>query len=106
MSTFFACTARRFASDTPLGHWNGPSGNAQAIVVQRLNYDPDLLSRLWPHFSFRLSLPQAMLVTMESQARWRIAEGLSQQRAIPNYLDVIYLDGLQEFSPESVSIIQ
>jgi NitT/TauT family transport system substrate-binding protein len=52
-----------------------------------------------------LTLPQALLLAMEDQARWMIENKLTSQTAIPNYFDYIYLDGLKAVKPEAVTII-
>jgi NitT/TauT family transport system substrate-binding protein len=47
-----------------------------------------------------------MLITFEDQARWRIKQGLTDATEVPNYLDYIYLDALEEVKPEAIGIIR
>jgi len=60
----------------------------------------------WPKQKFVVTLQQAMLVTFEDQARWRIENNLTDETVIPNYLNYIYIDALEEVKPEAVTIIR
>lgn len=42
---------------------------------------------------------------MEDEARWMIKNNLTSEKKTPNFLDYIYLDGLEKIKPESVNII-
>jgi len=46
-----------------------------------------------------------MLITMRDQSRWAIKNNLTDATEVPNYLDYIYLDALEEVKPEAVGII-
>ncbi len=43
---------------------------------------------------------------MDDEARWSIANNLTDKTVVPNYLDYIYLDGLEALKPEAVTIIR
>jgi NitT/TauT family transport system substrate-binding protein len=47
-----------------------------------------------------------MLITMEDQARWRMGNNLTDKTEVPNYLDYIYIDALEEVKPEAIGIIR
>ncbi len=55
---------------------------------------------------FAVILSQAMLITFDDQARWSIEHGLTDALDIPNYLDYIYMDALDEVKPEANTIIR
>ncbi|NVD75057.1 nitrate ABC transporter substrate-binding protein, partial [Duganella sp. BJB1802] len=59
----------------------------------------------WPAHHFGLELDQSLLLVLEDQSRWAIKAGLTGARAVPNFLDYIYLDGLKAVSPSEVTII-
>ncbi|MEE9594876.1 MAG: hypothetical protein V3V92_05695, partial [Candidatus Hydrothermarchaeales archaeon] len=59
----------------------------------------------WPKQEYAVKLPQAMLILFEDQARWRIKNNLTDKTRVPNYLDYIYLDALEEVKPGAVTII-
>jgi NitT/TauT family transport system substrate-binding protein len=43
---------------------------------------------------------------MEDEARWMIKNNLTRERAIPDFTNYIYLDGLKAIKPEVVNIIR
>jgi NitT/TauT family transport system substrate-binding protein len=51
-------------------------------------------------------LDQTILITLEDEARWAIREGLIDKKEIPNYLDFIYMDLLENVKPEAITIIR
>ena len=59
----------------------------------------------WSNNHFRLELEQDLLLALEDEARWAIQGGAARSREAPNFLDYIYMDGLQAVSPNDVSII-
>ncbi|GJI94988.1 hypothetical protein RugamoR57_17060 [Duganella caerulea] len=59
----------------------------------------------WPAHHFGLELDQSLLLVLEDQSRWAIKAGLTGARAVPNFLDYIYLDALKTVSPSEVTII-
>lgn len=76
------------------------------IVSQRLKLDRKLVASIWDDFVFKLLLDQTILITLEDEARWVIGEGLTDKKEIPNYLEFIYTDALEDVKPEAISIIR
>ena len=76
-----------------------------AIMASRLETDTEDIAKIWDIYRFRLSLSQSLIVALENAARWAIANNMTDKTAVPNYLDFIYLDGLEAVSPEGVTII-
>ena len=81
------------------------SEEAKEFVKNRFDYESDYIDYSWPKQEFAVILEQAMLITFEDQARWRIKQRLTDTTEVPNYLDYIYLDVLEEVKPEAVGII-
>ncbi len=79
---------------------------AKNIITERLDVEEDYVASVWPKNDFTTSLPQSLILAMDDEARWRIANNLTDQKAVPNYLDYIYLDGLEALKPEAVTIIR
>ena len=79
---------------------------AQEIVAGRIGMDIPALSELWKLYDFRVTLDQSLLVTLEAEARWAIKNKLTDATEVPNYLDYIYMDALEEVKPEAVGIIR
>ncbi len=76
------------------------------IVCERLKLDKELTASIWSDFNFELMLDQTILITLEDEARWAIREGLIDKKEIPNYLDFIYMDLLENVKPEAITIIR
>ena len=64
------------------------------------------MTLLWDVFTFEISLNQSLLVALEAEARWAIKYKLTESTEVPNYLDYIYIDALEELKPEAVTIIR
>jgi NitT/TauT family transport system substrate-binding protein len=80
-------------------------GVSKNIVQNRLNYTDSYTSQVWPENQFSLSLDQPLILALEDQARWMKRNGLTQKE-VPNFLNYIYLDGLESVEPGSVSVIR
>jgi NitT/TauT family transport system substrate-binding protein len=79
---------------------------AKEFIRQTFDYDAAYLDSVWPGQKFTVMLPQAMLIVFEDQARWRIENGLTDTTSIPNFLDRLYMDGLEVVRPEAVTVVR
>ena len=79
---------------------------ARRLVADFIKIDKALLDDIWPIFTTRVSLDQALLVDLEDQTRWALKNRLTKSRIMPNYLDFIYVDGLSAVKPEAVRIFR
>ena len=93
------------AIDTATDFIGDGEEESQAIVAERLGLDIEVVAALWGDFVFEVALDQSLLVTLEDEARWAIKNGLTEATEVPNYLDYIYMDALEEVKPEAVGII-
>lgn len=59
----------------------------------------------WPLYRFGVVLDQGLILALEDEARWAIKNQLSPRNDIPNYLDYVYLDGLEAVQSSAVTII-
>ena len=94
------------ALDRSIAFMNANEDDAQDILVRRLNKDKDFIEWIWPDFVFGLSLDQSLIITLEEEARWAIKNSLTNETAVPNYLNFMYTDGLDEVKPRVISIIR
>jgi NitT/TauT family transport system substrate-binding protein len=78
---------------------------ARRCVAEFIKLDKALIDESWDIFTFRVALDQALIVDFEDQTRWAIKQRLTKRRNMPNYLDFIYIDGLESVKPEAVRII-
>ncbi len=76
------------------------------LVSQRLRSDKELTALIWSEFSFQLLLDQTILTALEDEARWAIKNKLTDKKEVPNYLEFIHLDALEQARPEAVTIIR
>jgi NitT/TauT family transport system substrate-binding protein len=79
---------------------------AKAIVQKRLNLDAAYMETVWSQNQFSLLLDQALILTMEDEARWMIENNLTREKQVPDFMNYIYLDGLKAVKPEAVNIIR
>jgi len=56
------------------------SEESKEFVKDRFDYESDYIDYSWPNQEFAVILEQAMLITFEDQARWRIEHGLTDTR--------------------------
>ncbi len=82
------------------------SEEAKEFVKNRFDYESDYIDYSWPKQEFAVGLEQAMLITFEDQARWRIKQGLTDATEVPNYLFYIYMDALEKVKVEAIGIIR
>ncbi|CAK0763309.1 NitT/TauT family transport system substrate-binding protein [Azospirillaceae bacterium] len=82
---------------------------AVAVVARRLKMDEKILETLWGNSRHALSLDQVLIVSLESQARWAIRNGIGnvdRKATIPNYLDFLDTSPLDAVMPSAVTIIR
>lgn len=88
--------AQRFITERP--------AQAQAILQQRLQLDPQFVEHAWPTLSFRLALDTSLLRTLEGEARWAEREGHVAGRRPSNFLDFVHRGPLLRVKPSAVAI--
>jgi NitT/TauT family transport system substrate-binding protein len=79
---------------------------AEEILRKKLNFSDEEIARVWSQNQYSLLLDQSLILAMEDEARWMIENKLTSKTTIPNFLDYLYLDGLQAVKPEAVNIIR
>ncbi len=79
---------------------------AQSILVKELNLDDKFIDWIWGDFDFRLSLDQALLLTLENESRWAMENKVVKKGALPNYLKYIDTAPLLSIDKSAVGIIQ
>lgn len=79
---------------------------AKDILRKKLNFSDEEIARVWSQNQFSLSLDQAFILAMEDEARWMIANNLTTEKQVPDFLDYIYVNGLEAVKPDAVNIIR
>ena len=78
----------------------------ERVMKNTFHYSDSYISSVTPKFKFYFSLEQPMLLLMEDEARWVIDNNLTSSSTVPNYLDFIYFDALEEVNPDAINIIR
>ena len=79
---------------------------ARNIVRNRLSYEDTYISGIWPDHQFSLTLDQSLILAMEDEARWMIANNLTNTSVVPDFNRFIRADPLEKVHPDSVNIIR
>ena len=78
---------------------------ASAVMATALKVDTTKWKQNWPTYRFKLALDQSLLLTLEDESRWAVANGLAEGKTTPNFLNYVYLDALQAVAPSAVTVI-
>jgi NitT/TauT family transport system substrate-binding protein len=63
------------------------------------------MDTVWQQNQYSLTLDQSLVSAMEDEARWMIANNMTNATAVPDFRKNIYTDGLAKVKPGSVNII-
>lgn len=99
LARFLRAVARgaQFCRDAPAA--------AQRAVAQLTGLDRARVEALWPAYSFRVGLHQALLLALEDEARWATTRKLGTAPAVQNFLDHLEFEPLRAAAPASVTVI-
>ena len=87
----------RFCKDAP--------DEARALAARVMKADATKLKAFWPSYRFDITLDQSLLLALEDETRWAIKNNLTERTESINYLNHVYLDGLEAVSPAAVTLI-
>ncbi len=80
--------------------------DAKNIIINRLNYTTEYLESVWPEHQFTLSLDQSLVLIMEDEARWLIANNMTNATIVPSFQDFIFEYSLEQVKPNSITIVR
>ena len=81
-----------------------PMGCAHELSA-RMGMPADKLVEAWELTNFDVTLDQSLLLNLEQQARWAMANGLTDQKEVPNFLGAITSHALRSIDPEIVTLV-
>ncbi|MDX8124799.1 NrtA/SsuA/CpmA family ABC transporter substrate-binding protein [Janthinobacterium sp. GMG2] len=87
----------RFCQDEP--------DAARALFAKASASETARLQAAWHGYRFGVVLDQGLLLALEDEARWAIRNRLAERGDMPNFLDAVYLDGLEAVAPSAVTVI-
>jgi sulfonate transport system substrate-binding protein len=76
------------------------------IMAKEIGISKSDAENLWSEIDLIVYLDQSLLLSLDEVARWMINNNLTDSTEVPNYLDYIYIDALEEVKPEAVTIIR
>lgn len=80
---------------------------AQKAVADFSRMDPALVREIWPVYSYTVKLDQSLVLALEEETRWAVKGGLlANEKTPPDYLDYVYLEGLESIRPKAVRILR
>jgi len=85
---------------------DGHPAESRAIVAKVLNYDNEYISAVWPKHEFSLTLDFSLVAAMEDEARWIITYHSAGMTNVPDFVSLIYRDGMHSVRPEGVNLMQ
>jgi NitT/TauT family transport system substrate-binding protein len=90
--------AERFIAEQPQ--------QAQRILKARLGLDQSFVDWVWRDLHFRLSLDEALLSTLESEAKWAVREGHVKSTKMPNFRSRLYAEPLRQADRQAVGLLR
>ena len=78
---------------------------AIASVTKTLNYSSSYLPSVWSNYQFSVTLDQSQILAMQTEAQWLISNNLTNTTSVPNFLNYVYVNGLESVQPNAVNII-
>ncbi|HUW40788.1 MAG TPA: NrtA/SsuA/CpmA family ABC transporter substrate-binding protein [Rectinemataceae bacterium] len=90
------------AQDYLVGH----PAESRALIGKRLGYDAGYLSSVWRDHHFDLTLDYSLVLAMEDEARWMVANHLTDASAVPDFSRSISAAELTAVSPTSVNMMK
>ena len=79
---------------------------AQTALAGKLQVTTAIAALLWPDMDLRVSLPQALVLCLEDEARWAARSGFVTNRPPPNFLTMMHVATLEQLVPDEVTIIR
>lgn len=89
--------AEKFVKENP--------SKAQSFVAKRFHFEPQYVQRLWSKNQFVVSLPQSLLLAMEHGALWLIDNKVTEDSHLPDFLNMVYFEGLRPINPSAITIL-
>jgi ABC-type nitrate/sulfonate/bicarbonate transport system substrate-binding protein len=82
-----------------------PDG-AKKIAEMKMGFSQQFTERIWSRNVYSLSLEQSLVTALQDEARWLIAEGLTEAKQVPNFRASMYVEGLKAVQPNTVNVIE
>lgn len=75
------------------------------ITSKKVNMQPEVLKSTWQYYNFKISLENAHLQTLTSEAKWAREAGIApRDGAMPDFRKILYSEPLKELDPARVDL--
>jgi NitT/TauT family transport system substrate-binding protein len=78
---------------------------ARALVASQLKLEPKVVNEAWELLSFRMSLGQSLLTTLEAESRWMRRSNQVQGTTTPDFLARMRPGPLRSLDPSAVTLV-
>jgi NitT/TauT family transport system substrate-binding protein len=78
----------------------------KTMIQKQMQYSDAYIADIWPQYQFSIGLDPSLITAMNDEARWMINNNLTPEKALPDFYQNVYIDGLKAVKPESVSIVR
>ena len=85
---------------------NNQPGRAHELLGARWKVDARNAAAQLDGYEFRLGLDQNLLSTLEAESRWAVREGLVENKAMPDYLELMRVEPLRALDPRSMTVVK
>ncbi|MBW8846282.1 MAG: ABC transporter substrate-binding protein [Burkholderiales bacterium] len=85
---------------------NGQPARARALLAALWKQDAKAVASQLDGYDFRLGLDQSLLSTLEAESRWAVREGLVDNPAMPDYLELMRIEPLRALDPRAMTLIK
>jgi NitT/TauT family transport system substrate-binding protein len=94
------------ALDRSIGFIHNNEKESQEILMRRLDQEKGFIEWVWEGYTYELSLDQSLIMSLESEAAWAIKNNLTNAPQVPNYLNYINTDPLQDVKAGAITVIK
>jgi NitT/TauT family transport system substrate-binding protein len=78
---------------------------AKNIITQNWGFDPEFVRQIWDRTRLQVSLDQSLIVSLENFAKWNMRRD-GKAGDLPDFLNYIYVDALDEIDRRAVTIFR
>ena len=76
----------------------------QTLISKATKTDMSVVVDAWDRGSYRVTLDQTLVITLEDETRWAMKNKLTDKTVMPDYRSYIHLDSLRAVKPDAVRL--
>ena len=79
---------------------------ARAMVARALGEAPANIDDVWDDYAFKVFIDQGLILTLEDEARWELDRRGQVERPVPNFLDILHPQLLEQIDAGAVTVLR